>query len=75
MLETKIYMVPFGIREAQRELYSIKIWNKGDGSNEVGNYGYEITDDKTLNITGDFDNFDRSKGALVLLKEILNAVF
>lgn len=75
MLETKINLVPFGIREAQRELFSIRIWNKGDGSEEIGNYGYEITDDRTLKIEGEFDNFDRSQGALVLLKEILNDVF
>lgn len=72
MLETKTYIIPFGIREAKKEIFKIKIWNKGTGSSETGNYGYKITDGKNLKIKGDFDNFDRSKGALILLKEILN---
>jgi hypothetical protein len=71
MLEIKVNIVPFGIKEAKRELFDIKIWNKGDGSNEVGNYGYKITDNKTLEIKGDYDDFDRKRGALSLLKEIL----
>jgi len=71
MLEVKIYMVPFGIREAQRELFSIKIWNKGHGSTDIGDYGYEITGDKDLEIKGDLDKYERKNGALVLLKEIL----
>jgi hypothetical protein len=71
MLEIKVNIVPFGIVEAKRELFDIQIWNKGDGSNEIGNYGYKITDNRTLEIKGDFDNFKRKRGSLSLLKEIL----
>lgn len=72
MLEVKVYMVPFGIREAQEEISSIRIWNKGNGNIEIGHYGYEITDSKGLKIEGNMDGFSRGEGALNLIKKILN---
>lgn len=72
MLEVKVNLVPFGKRDLEREIGVIKIWNKGTGTERIGNYGYEIVSERGQVVQGDLDGFDRSEGALVLIKEILS---
>lgn len=75
MLEINVKLVPFGIKDREREIARVTIWNKATGTRDFGNYGYKVVDSEDSEVSGDYDGFDRSKGALKLLHEILNEVF
>lgn len=76
MIEVKINLIPFGMRERERQIGFVKIWNDGTGTLEVGNYKYEIHDDHDeLIMTGEYKGFLRQdKTIFHLMKEILNKV-
>jgi len=75
MIEVKINLVPFGQRNYERQIGFIKLWNDGTGNPETGNYKYEITNDRGLDIKGELKDFPRKEGAFTLIKEILNSQF
>lgn len=71
MIEVKINIVPFGIREREKQIGYIKLWNDGTGSNKTGNYGYRITNDRGIDIEGGLKGFSREDGVFELLKKVL----
>jgi len=76
MIEVKINLVPFGNYKQERQIGYIKIWNDDTGGIEVGNYGYEISDDYgRLVLSGEYKGFKRGKGIFLLLKEILDFAY
>jgi hypothetical protein len=73
MIEVKIDLVPFGIRNAARQIGYIKIVNDGTGNAEIGNYYYEVEDEYFKVIaTGEYKNFHREEGIFSLLEKVLN---
>lgn len=75
MIEVKINLVPFGQRDYEKQIGFVKLWNDGTGNYEVGNYKYEITNDRGLDIKGELKDFSRREGVLSLIKEILDSHF
>lgn len=73
VLEITLNLVPHGIREAERNIGKITIINTGEGTTEFGNYDYKIEiPSRSVEIEGHCEGFDRSRGAMNLLKAILN---
>jgi len=72
MIEVKINLVPFGMREGERQIGYIKLCNDGTGNTEFGNYRYEISDDSGVVISGSLRGFKRERNIFHLLKEVLD---
>lgn len=75
MLRVKIEIVPFGIESLKRDIFTGNVVNDGTGNNNIGNYEYDFVraDSVTAeSISGNLNGFDRDRGALSLLKNILN---
>ena len=76
MIEIDIKLVPFGIRDRERLLGRMTIWNDGTGDYKIGNYGYKIVIDGNEEFSGKYKGFNRmtKHGAMALAKEILNQI-
>lgn len=74
MIEVKFNLVPFGIREHEKQIGFVKIWNDASGDHKIGNYKYEIHDEHDeFVLKGEYKNFPRlEKNVFHLLQEILN---
>jgi len=76
MIEVKIDLVPFGIYSSTRQIGFIKIVNDATGNAEIGNYKYELRDDRdNIILSGEYKGFKRAGGIFLLLKEILDDCF
>lgn len=74
MLEIDIKLVPFGIKDRERVIARMTIWNDASGDHETGNYGYKIVTDRDEEYSGEYKNFPRKDGALKLCRNILNQI-
>lgn len=74
MLEVKIDLVPMGYRSLTRQLGYVKIWNDASGTDEIGNYKYEVKDEHNEIVAiGEYKGFKRlEKNVFQLMQEILN---
>jgi len=73
MLEVKIDLVPYGVRDWTKQIGYVKIWNDATGNHDVGNYGFEVRDeDNTVIRTGEYKGHKREDSVFHLLKDILN---
>lgn len=69
MIEVKINITPFGVRQATREIAYIKIANVG-GDNDIANYISKVVldgEEKEIEIK----NFKRNRRVFALLYEVL----
>ena len=75
MLRITIELVPFGVEENKKVIAVSEIWNDGTGTREIGNYQYNIWNDKqkeSLVAYGGVKKFKRLfKGPWSLLKKVL----
>jgi hypothetical protein len=74
MIEIDVKLVPYGIKAAERTIAKMTIWNDATGTREVGNYKYKVETDEDVLHQGSYKNFERSKGILELVKNILNNI-
>lgn len=77
MLRVTIELVPYGIEEEAQVIGRMLIANDGTGTVKHSNYAYayNFTDRPDVPAKGLVHRFDRSQGAWVLLKKILNDKF
>jgi hypothetical protein len=71
MLRFTAEIVPFGMESVKRPIGTIEVANIG-GTTEVGNYKYVIQTEGEDEVTGVLKGFNRDRGAIELLREILN---
>ena len=71
MLRFTAEIVPFGMEEVRRTIGVIEVANVG-GTEKFGDYKYVISSDRYGEVTGSLERFDRDRGAIELLREILN---
>ena len=71
MLKVTVELVPFGLEDVRRTISVIEIANIG-GTREFGDYRYTIKSDRCGEVEGSLEKFDRNKGAIELLRVILN---
>ena len=71
MLKITVELVPFGLKDVRRTIGVIEIANVG-GTREFGDYKYIIKSDRCDEVKGSLEKFDRNKGAIELLRDILN---
>lgn len=74
MLEIKIDLVPMGYRSLTRQIGYVKIWNDASGTDDIGNYKYEVKDERDeIVATGEYKGFKRlEKNVFHLMRDILN---
>ncbi len=71
MLRVKVEIVPFGMESCAKELAEIIIINTGKGDHDIGEYRYTIEGTGADASCGEIHNFDRRRGSVELLKEVL----
>lgn len=77
MLRATLEIIPFGAESAKETISTIEIVNIGTNANrpDFGNYVFKIKNLSTGTIIeNSVHNFDRSRGALALLKTVLDKI-
>ncbi len=77
MLRVTLEIIPFGSESAKETISTIEIVNVGTSPNRpaYGNYAFRIKNLSTGTIIeNNVHNFDRSRGALALLKTVLDKI-
>jgi len=71
MLRFTAEIIPFGMESCKRTIGTIEVANIG-GNDSIGKYKYKIhTDSLSDDSTGIIKKFDRNRGAIELLYEVL----
>ncbi len=72
MLRITIELVPFGYEDMKRTIAGITIINNGTGTNEYGNYEYELVDDRGDSIKGKLKDHERDQSVFKIVQAVLN---
>ena len=77
MIQVSIDLNKFGMGVHIETLCTIRIWNTGIGTVDLGEYGYEIRDkDDSIMVKGDIKNHPRQNTHITkLLQKVLNDAF